>query len=157
MCDRGYDAARGAFTQTYDGDALDASLLMLPLVGFLPADDPRVVGTVEAIERDLCEDGFVRRYDTETTSDGLPGAEGTFLLCTFWLVENLALAGRTEQARDRFERLLAVRNDVGLLSEQYDPTTGRLLGNFPQAFSHVGLVNAAHALTGAGRDPGRRS
>jgi len=150
VCARGYDASRGAFVQYYGADALDASLLMMPLVGFLPASDPRVSGTVAAIERELLRDGFVLRYVSETGVDGLPPGEGVFLLCTFWLADNYALAGRPEEARAMFERLLAVRNDVGLLSEQYAPGLRRLLGNFPQAFSHVGLVNTARNLAREG-------
>jgi GH15 family glucan-1,4-alpha-glucosidase len=147
VCERGFDRQKEAFTQVYGGHALDASLLMMPLVGFLPATDPRVTGTVRAIERDLMEDGFVLRYRTEETDDGLPPGEGVFLPCSFWLADNYALAGRTADARALFERLLSVRNDVGLLAEEYDPRAGRLLGNFPQAFSHVGLVNTAYNLT----------
>ena len=147
VCDRGFDAQKGAFTQAYDNTALDASLLMMPLVGFLPADDPRVVGTVRAIERGLSEDGLILRYRSEETEDGLPPGEGVFLPCSFWLADNYALVGRTAEARALFERLLSVRNDVGLLAEEYDPQARRLLGNFPQAFSHVGLVNTAYNLT----------
>jgi GH15 family glucan-1,4-alpha-glucosidase len=147
VCDRGYNAAKKAFTQFYGSDQLDASLLMMPLVGFLPAQDERVVSTVEAIQRELMEDGLVLRYRPEQDNvDGLPGTEGAFLLCTFWLADCLHLIGRTEEARELFERLLALRNDVGLLSEQYDPRAKRQLGNFPQAFSHVALVNAARIL-----------
>ena len=122
---------------------------MIPLVGFLPADDPRCVGTVEAIQRELTRDGFVDRYAGEGTSDvdGLPPGEGAFLPCSFWLVDNLALMGRESDARALFERLLGVSNDLGLLSEEYDPAEKRLLGNFPQAFSHVGLVNSAYNLS----------
>jgi GH15 family glucan-1,4-alpha-glucosidase len=149
VCTRGFNSTKNAFTQYYGSEELDASLLMIPLVGFLPADDPRVVATTAAIERDLLEDGFVHRY-RETAApavDGLPAGEGVFLPCTFWLCDNYALAGRYDDARKLFERLLAVRNDLGLLSEEYDPRTGRLLGNFPQAFSHVSLVNTALNLT----------
>jgi GH15 family glucan-1,4-alpha-glucosidase len=147
VCTRGFDPKKNAFVQYYGSDALDASLLMIPLVGFLPVEDPRVRGTVEAIERDLMRDGFVLRYPTHESVDGLPPGEGAFLACTFWLADNLALLGRHDDARATFERLLALRNDVGLLSEEYDPKSRRLLGNFPQAFSHVGLVNTAHNLT----------
>jgi GH15 family glucan-1,4-alpha-glucosidase len=119
---------------------------MVGLVGFLPPTDPAVVGTVAAIERELTADGFIVRYRTETAVDGLPAGEGVFLPCTFWLVDNLALQGRTDEATALFERLLALRNDVGLLAEEYDPSSGRQLGNFPQAFTHVGLVNSAHNL-----------
>jgi GH15 family glucan-1,4-alpha-glucosidase len=122
---------------------------MIPLVGFLPAHDPRVRGTVEAIERELMIDGFVRRYPTTEDVDGLPPGEGAFLACTFWLVDNYHSLGRTEEAERLMERLLELRNDVGLLAEEYDPHAGRLVGNFPQAFSHVGLVNAARRLLAA--------
>ena len=138
--------ADGAFRQAYGNDALDASLLLVPLVGFLPPDDARVRATVEAIERELTEDGFVLRYRTEHTADGLPGDEGAFLLCTFWLADCLHLLGRTTDARALYEKLVALRNDVGLLSEECDPSSGRLLGNLPQAFSHVALVNTAMYL-----------
>jgi GH15 family glucan-1,4-alpha-glucosidase len=159
---RGWNAERGAFVQYYGGTALDASLLMIPLVGFLPADDPRVRGTVAAIERELVVDGFVRRYGEESGDvDGLPPGEGAFLACTFWLADALALDGRGAVARQLFERLLALRNDVGLLAEEYDPRARRLMGNFPQAFSHFALVNTARRLAGAvsgsrGRAAGRR-
>ena len=142
----GYDAERGTFVQSYGSPALDASLLLIPLVGFLPPDDPRVAGTVDAIQRELCEDGFVMRYRCEHTDDGLPGGEGAFLPCSFWLVDALALLGRRDEARRTFKRLLGLRNDVGLLSEEYDIARGRLVGNFPQAFTHVGLVNSAVGL-----------
>jgi GH15 family glucan-1,4-alpha-glucosidase len=144
---KGFDARRNTFTQFYGSQKLDGSLLMLPLVGFLPADDARMRGTVTAIERDLVVDGFVRRYHTEAKVDGLPPGEGAFLPCSFWLADNYALQGRTDDALALFERLLAVRNDLGLLAEEYDPRAGRLLGNFPQAFSHVSLVNTARNLT----------
>jgi GH15 family glucan-1,4-alpha-glucosidase len=149
VCSRGFDARKNSFVQYYGGQALDASLLMIPLVGFLPPTDPRVRGTVEAVERELMRDGFVQRYPTTENVDGLPPGEGAFLACTFWLADNLALLGRTDDARAVFERLLALRNDVGLLSEEYDPQARRLVGNFPQAFSHIGLVNTAHNLTQA--------
>jgi GH15 family glucan-1,4-alpha-glucosidase len=155
VCRRGFDPTRHTFTQSYGSRQLDASLLMMPLVGFLRPDDPRMVGTVAAIERELVRGGFVQRYpmDQETASvDGLPPGEGAFLACSFWLADNLAMQGRYGQARALFERLLALRNDVGLLSEEYDPEAGRLLGNFPQAFSHVGLINTAYNL-GRGRGP----
>jgi GH15 family glucan-1,4-alpha-glucosidase len=150
VCAKGYDAERGAFVQYYGGRELDASLLTMPQVGFLPAEDPRVRGTVAAVERELLEDGFVRRYTEAEEVDGLPPGEGTFLLCTFWLADAYVLQGRLEEARRIFERLIALRNDVGLLSEQYDPAARRLLGNFPQAFSHVGLVNTARNLARPG-------
>ncbi|MEE1765750.1 glycoside hydrolase family 15 protein [Streptomyces sp. SP18BB07] len=152
VCERGYDADRGTFTQSYGSRELDAALLLIPLMGFLPPDDPRVVGTVDAIREELCHEGFVRRYSAdhltaETGSvDGLPGGEATFLVCSFWLADALQLTGRTREARELFERLVGLVNDVGLLAEEYDPVAGRQLGNFPQAFSHVGLVGTALAL-----------
>ncbi|MEV4862731.1 glycoside hydrolase family 15 protein [Streptomyces ossamyceticus] len=151
VCARGYDAERNTFTQSYGSRELDASLLLIPRMGFLPPDDPRVVGTVDAIREELCHDGFVRRYSADHLSstasvDGLPGSEGTFLVCSFWLADALHLTGRTKEARELFERLLGLTNDVGLLAEEYDPVAGRQLGNFPQAFSHVGLVGTALAL-----------
>lgn len=146
VCTKGYNPTKRAFTQAYGSETLDASLLMMPIVGFLPPNDPRVVSTVQAIERELVQDGFVLRYPSGEFEDGLPAGEGAFLLCTFWLADNYALMGRSQEARALFERLLALRNDVGLLSEECDPATGRLLGNFPQAFSHVGLINTAFNL-----------
>ena len=146
VCERGFDVERNAFVQYYGSKSLDASLLMIPLVGFLPAKDPRVISTVAAIERELMYKGLVLRYPTETGVDGLPPGEGAFLPCTFWLADNYALAGRTQEARDLFTRLLEMRNDVGLLAEEYDPALRRQLGNFPQAFTHVSLVNTAHNL-----------
>ncbi|WP_250009707.1 glycoside hydrolase family 15 protein [Actinoplanes sp. M2I2] len=145
----GYDTTRRTFTQYYGSAELDAALLMVPLVGFLPADDDRVVGTVAAIERELLVDGFVQRYTQhhDTDVDGLPPGEGAFLACTFWLADNYALMGRHDEARETFTRLLALRNDVGLLSEEYDTDAGRLVGNFPQAFSHVPLIDTARTLT----------
>ncbi|MGH9254287.1 MAG: glycoside hydrolase family 15 protein [Vicinamibacterales bacterium] len=150
VCREGFDPALNSFVQYYGSKDPDASLLMLPLVGFLPASDPRMLGTVEYIQRRLVRDGFVDRYLAVPEVDGLPPGEGTFLLCTFWLADNLALQGRHDEARDIFERLLALRNEVGLLSEQFDPDARRLLGNFPQAFSHVGLINTARNLTRRG-------
>ncbi len=147
VCEKGYDAGRNTFVQYYGAKELDASLLMIPLVGFLPAEDARVVGTVEAVQRELTHDGFVARYPTHPGVDGLPPGEGAFLACSFWLADCLALLGRAEEARAQFERLLGLRNDLGLLAEEYDPKAGRLVGNFPQAFSHVGLVNTARNLT----------
>jgi GH15 family glucan-1,4-alpha-glucosidase len=147
VCARGFNPKKNSFVQYYGATDLDASLLMIPLVGFLPPDDPHVLGTVAAVERELMRDGFVMRYPTRANIDGLPPGEGAFLACTFWLADNFALIGRTDDARRLFERLLGLRNDVGLLSEEYDPQAGRMLGNFPQAFSHVGLVNTAHNLT----------
>ena len=150
VCRNGYDPDRNTFTQSYGSRELDANLLLIPLVGFLPAADPRVRGTIAAIQRELVRDGFVQRYSTgdDSAVDGLPAGEGAFLACSFWLADNLVLTGRRGQARAIFERLLALRNDVGLLSEEYDPVSKRLVGNFPQAFSHVGLINTAHNLTG---------
>ncbi|GGQ24594.1 glycoside hydrolase family 15 protein [Streptomyces roseolilacinus] len=148
VCERGYDPVRNTFTQSYGSAELDAATLMIPRVGFLPPDDPRVVGTVEAVRAELGHHGFVRRYGTDGIAvDGLPGGEGTFLACSFWLADALRMMGRTEEARELFERLLELRNDVGLLAEEYDPVARRQLGNFPQAFSHVGLVATALALT----------
>jgi GH15 family glucan-1,4-alpha-glucosidase len=148
----GYDADRKTFTQYYGSSELDAALLMIPMVGFLPADDERVVGTVAAIERELLVDGFVQRYtqDEASRTDGLPPGEGAFLACTFWLADNYSLMGRHEEAVEVFERLLALSNDVGLLAEEYDPEARRLVGNFPQAFSHVPLINTARNLSLAG-------
>src|SRR5204863_6738344 len=128
---------------------LDASTLNIALVGFLPPDDYRVTGTIDAVQRDLARDGFVARYSTDETDDGLPGGEGQFLACSFWLVTALALNGRVDAARELFERLLSLRNDVGLLAEEYDVDRGRQVGNFPQAFSHLALVEAAQAITTA--------
>ncbi|HWL07443.1 MAG TPA: glycoside hydrolase family 15 protein [Planctomicrobium sp.] len=144
---RGFNKKRNSFVQHYDTDEPDASLLMLPLVGFIPADDPRMLGTVEYIQKRLSRDGFLDRYLSDSEIDGLPPGEGAFLLCTFWLADNFALQGRQSEARDLFERLLDLRNDVGLLSEEYDVCSGRLVGNFPQAFSHIGLINTARNLT----------
>jgi GH15 family glucan-1,4-alpha-glucosidase len=147
VCRRGFNPRRNSFVQYYDGDTLDGALLLMPLVGFLPASDPRVAGTVETIRRELMNDGLVRRYQTDAGVDGLKGDEGAFLACTFWLADNLAMMGKTEEARSVFERLLDLRNDVGLLAEEYDPRAKRLLGNFPQAFSHIALVNTAYNLS----------
>ena len=147
ICQRGYDAERETFVQYYGAKQADASLLLMPVVGFLPVRDPRVQGTVRAIERELMVDGLVRRYRTETGVDGLPPGEGVFLPCSFWLADNYALAGRRDEATALFERLLALRNDVGLFAEEYDPRAHRMLGNFPQAFTHVGLVNTACNLS----------
>jgi GH15 family glucan-1,4-alpha-glucosidase len=149
VCREGYDTERDTFVQFYGADHLDASLLLIPLVGFLPAGDPRVKGTVAAIQRELMVDGLVHRYPPEGSQsvDGLPPGEGAFLACTFWLADNLALMGRREEALTIFERLLTLRNDVGLLAEEFDPASGRQLGNFPQAFSHVALVNTANYLS----------
>ena len=150
VCDQGFNVSTGSFTQYYGSDRLDASLLMIPLVGFLPATDPRVRATIEAIERDLVEGDFVLRYRTADSGevDGLVGHEGAFLACSFWLADCLALLGRSHDARQLLDRLLDLRNDLGLLSEEYDPVAGRLVGNFPQAFSHVSLVNSAAKISG---------
>ena len=145
--ENGYDAERNTFVQYYGGRTLDASLLMIPLVGFLPAKDPRVAGTVAAVQKYLKRDGFVARYETTGEVDSLPHGEGAFLPCTFWLADNLALLGRRAEAEQLMEQALAIRNDVGLLSEEYDPVAKRQLGNFPQAFSHVGLINTAGNLS----------
>jgi len=151
VCEKGYDAERNTFTQSYGSRELDAALLLIPRVGFLPPDDPRVIGTIDAIREELGHGDLLRRYSTdETTVDGLPGDEGTFLACSFWLADALHMTGRTKEARELFERLVGLANDVGLLSEEYDPVADRQLGNFPQAFSHVGLVNTALALFGDG-------
>ncbi len=142
----GFDAGRNTFTQSYGSSALDASLLMIPRVGFLPPTDPRVLGTIKAIQQNLTEDGFVKRYETSDSGDGLTGGEGLFLACSFWLVDALQLSGNRAEAVELFERLLALRNDVGLLSEEWDPTAGRQVGNTPQAFSHFPLVTSALQL-----------
>jgi GH15 family glucan-1,4-alpha-glucosidase len=147
VCERGYDAELGSFTQSYGSPELDASLLLLPLVGFLPASDPRIRGTIEAVERELLQDGFLLRYRThEQGVDGLPPGEGVFLPCSFWLVDCYELLGRHDDAHALFGRLLELANDVGLLAEEYDPASGRQLGNFPQAFTHLALVNTAFNL-----------
>ncbi|MEU3281256.1 glycoside hydrolase family 15 protein [Streptomyces antibioticus] len=149
VCEKGFDRKRNTFTQSYGSPELDASLLLIPRAGFLPADDPRMIGTIEAIAAELGHRGLVRRYSTDGQAvDGLPGDEGTFLACSFWLADALHMAGRTKEARELFERLVGLANDVGLLPEEYDPATGRHLGNFPQAFSHIGLVNTALVLFG---------
>jgi GH15 family glucan-1,4-alpha-glucosidase len=147
VCERGYDAKLGSFTQSYGSTELDASLLLIPLVGFLPASDERVRGTVEAIERELMHDGLVLRYRThEESADGLPGDEGVFLPCSFWLCDCYELLGRHDDAHALFERLVGISNDVGLLAEEYDPHADRQLGNFPQAFTHLALVNTAFTV-----------
>ena len=149
VLEKGYDPVRNTFTQYYGSTTLDASVLMIPLVGFLPPTDPRVIGTIEAIERHLTADGYVQRYDTESSEnvDGIAGREGAFLACSFWMVDNLDLIGRHEDAVILFEKLLSLRNDVGLLAEEFDVVTGRQVGNFPQAFSHISLVNSAVNLS----------
>jgi GH15 family glucan-1,4-alpha-glucosidase len=146
VCAKGFDKGKNSFTQYYGGNELDASLLLIPIVGFLPPDDPRVLGTVAAIEHELDAGGFVLRYRTEAGADGLPPGEGAFLPCSFWLADAYALQGREPEAEALFERLLSLRNDVGLLSEEYDPKARRQVGNFPQAFSHLALVNTALSL-----------
>ncbi|MFC9847590.1 glycoside hydrolase family 15 protein [Streptomyces sp. NPDC060223] len=147
VCERGFDPERNTFTQSYGSRELDSSALLIPRVGFLPYDDPRVIGTIDAVRDELGHSGFLRRYSVEESDvDGLPGDEGTFLACSFWLAEALHLTGRTQEARELFGRLVSVANDVGLLAEEYDPLAGRQLGNFPQAFSHIGLVSAAFVL-----------
>ena len=156
VCREGFDPDLNSFVQYYGSKHLDASILMMPLVGFLPADDPRVIGTVEAIEQHLMRDGFVERYTQDPAVDGIPHGEGAFLACSFWLADNYELQGRHEDAVRMFERLLEIRNDVGLLSEEYDPVRKRQLGNFPQAFSHVGLVNTAFNLISGSKQPSAR-
>ncbi|MER6998369.1 glycoside hydrolase family 15 protein [Streptomyces sp. NPDC000410] len=148
VCEKGFDPERNTFTQSYGSRELDAATLLIPRVGFLPPDDPRVIGTVDAVRAALGHDGLIRRYSVRGGSavDGLPGSEGTFLVCSFWMVDALRMTGRVAEAKELFERLLALRNDVGLLAEEYDPASGRQLGNYPQAFSHIGLVGSALAL-----------
>jgi GH15 family glucan-1,4-alpha-glucosidase len=146
VCERGFNARTGAFTQSYGSDAMDASVLLIPHVGFLPATDPRMVGTVAAVERTLLRDGFVLRYDTQHGTDGLPGTEGAFLACSFWLADNYAFVGRIQEAEELFSRLIGLRNHLGLLSEEYDPTSRRQVGNFPQAFSHLALIFSAQVI-----------
>ena len=153
VCREGFDADLNSFVQFYGSKHLDASLLMMPLVGFLPAEDPRVIGTVKAVEEHLMRDGFVERYTQDPAVDGIPHGEGAFLACSFWLADNYELQGRHKDAVRMFERLLEIRNDVGLLSEEYDPVAKRQLGNFPQAFSHVGLVNTAFNLSSRSKEP----
>ncbi len=154
VCKKGFDTALNSFVQHYGSKNLDAALLMIPMVGFLPPEDPRIIGTVEAIERKLLRNGFVIRYDTAEAEDGLPEGEGAFLACSFWLVGCYALLGRVDDARALFNRLVGLCNDVGLLAEEYDPQKKRLVGNFPQAFSHIGLIISAYTLAGvqAGRE-----
>jgi GH15 family glucan-1,4-alpha-glucosidase len=147
VCEQAYDAERNTFTQAFGSKALDAAVLLIPQVGFLPPDDPRVIGTVDAVQRELATDGLTRRYNTDHTDDGLRGEEGAFLICSFWLADSLALIGRHGEARDLYDKLVALRNDVGLLAEEYDPVSQQMLGNFPQAFSHLGLVNTAWHLS----------
>jgi GH15 family glucan-1,4-alpha-glucosidase len=151
VCELGFDKDRNSFVQSYGSHDPDASLLVMPLVGFLPATDPRMRGTVDLIQRELMQDGLVYRYHTKETVDGLPRGEGAFLLCSFWLVDNLALQGRLDEARELLDHLLSLRNDVGLLPEQFDPQSRRFLGNFPQAFSHVGLIQSVLQLQRSAR------
>ncbi|MCB1488643.1 MAG: glycoside hydrolase family 15 protein [Bauldia sp.] len=146
VCTKGYDEVRNTFTQFYGGNTVDASLLLMPQVGFLPPDDPRLTGTVKAIEEDLLSDGFVMRYATNAVDDGVGGGEGAFLACSFWLADAYVLTGRQDEAVELFERLLSLRNHLGLLAEEYDPVRKRLVGNFPQGLSHLGLINTAHSL-----------
>jgi GH15 family glucan-1,4-alpha-glucosidase len=153
----GYDPELGSFVQSYGSKHLDASLLLIPMVGFLPPEDARVRGTLAAIERELLVDGFVQRYDTRSTQDGLPPGEGVFLACSFWLVDAYILQNRWDEAKQLFDRLCGLRNDVGLLSEQYDPGAKRLVGNFPQAFTHIALLNSAFNLTRASKPAQQRS
>jgi GH15 family glucan-1,4-alpha-glucosidase len=157
VCARGFDRELGSFVQAFGSKELDASLLLIPTTGFLPPDDPRVRGTVDAVERRLFVDGFVLRYDSQSASDGLPPGEGAFLACSFWLADAMLLTGRAADARRLFERLLELRNDVGLLAEEYDTTAKRLVGNFPQAFSHIALVNTAHNLARATKPAEQRA
>jgi GH15 family glucan-1,4-alpha-glucosidase len=147
VCRNGYDAARGSFVQSYGSRELDASLLLIPITGFLPIEDPRVTATIEAIQRELTVEGLVQRYVTHQAVDGLPPGEGVFLACSFWLVDCLSMQGRMAEARTLFDRLAGLTNDVGLLAEEYDPVAKRFLGNFPQAFSHIALVNSALNLS----------
>ncbi|TCO51511.1 GH15 family glucan-1,4-alpha-glucosidase [Kribbella antiqua] len=156
VCTKAFDADRNTFTQAYGSKALDAAVLLIPQVGFLPPDDPRIVGTVDAVQKELARDGFVRRYHPAHVDDGLADEEGTFLICSFWLADALAMIGRVGEARALYDKLVALRNDVGLLAEEYDPGSGRMLGNFPQAFSHLGLVNTAWHLASS-ETPLRRS
>jgi GH15 family glucan-1,4-alpha-glucosidase len=157
VCEHGFDHELGSFVQSYGGRELDASLLQIPLVGFLRADDERVRGTIAQVEKRLLADGLVRRYDTGSDVDGLPGGEGVFLACSFWLADCMVLQGRHDEARALFERLLALRNDVGLLAEEYDPHGRRQLGNFPQAFSHIALINTARNLSQASKPAEKRA
>lgn len=157
VCSRGFDRQLGSFVRSYGTHELDASLLLLPTVGFLPPEDPRIRGTIAAVERALFVDGFLLRYDTHHSEDGLPGGEGAFLACSFWLADAYVLLGRIDDARRLFERLLGLRNDLGLLAEEYDTAARRLVGNFPQAFSHVALVNTAHNLSRATKPAEQRS
>jgi GH15 family glucan-1,4-alpha-glucosidase len=156
VLEHGFDRQQNAFTQAYNHPALDASVLLMPVLGFLPGDDPRVLGTISAIEKNLLVDGFVLRYQAEHSADGLAGSEGAFLACSFWLVDAYLYAGRRKDAVALFERLLALRNDLGLLAEEYEPRTGRLIGNFPQAFSHLALIHSANVMARLEAEPTKR-
>jgi GH15 family glucan-1,4-alpha-glucosidase len=157
VCTKGYDPEIGSFVQSYGSKWLDGSLLLIPTTGFLPAEDPRVQGTVRAIEGRLLSKGFVMRHDPAEVETGLAHGEGAFLACSFWLADALVLLGREDEGKKLFERLLALRNDVGLLSEQYDVAAGRLVGNFPQAFSHIALINSTHNLTRSAKPAEQRA
>ncbi len=157
VCARGFDPQLGSFVQSYGSKELDASLLLLPTVGFLPVTDPRISGTIAAVERELFVDGFLLRYNTSTSDDGLPAGEGAFLACSFWLADAYEMLGRMDEARRLFERLLGLRNDVGLLAEEYDTDARRMVGNFPQAFSHIALVNTAQNLASAAKPAEQRA
>jgi GH15 family glucan-1,4-alpha-glucosidase len=157
VCERAFDLELNSFVQAYGSKQLDASALLIPTVGFLPPEDPRVIGTVAAIERGLIRDGFVMRYNTAAVDDGLPPGEGAFLACSFWLADAYVMLGRRQEARALFERLLDLRNDVGLLAEEYDPRLQRQVGNFPQAFSHIALINTACNLARSEKPAEQRS
>jgi GH15 family glucan-1,4-alpha-glucosidase len=157
ICERGFDAQRNCFVQAYGSQQLDASLLQMPELGFLPPDDPRLLGTIRAIEERLLRDDFVLRYDTAETQDGLPPGEGAFIACSFWLANAYAMTGRQDEAERLFERLLALANDVGLLAEEYDPVAGRLVGNFPQGFSHLSVIVTAFNLAHTEKPAEQRS
>jgi len=158
VCSEGFNRELNSFTQAYGSTELDASTLLIPILGFLPPGDPRVIGTIDAIQRELTEDGFIQRYKTgaSNTVDGLSGHEGAFLPCSFWLVDELVMMGRVDEGKELFERLLGVQSDLGLLAEEYDPRERRLLGNFPQAFTHLELVNSAFNLAKEHESPMKR-
>jgi GH15 family glucan-1,4-alpha-glucosidase len=157
VCRRGFNARVGAFTQAFGSTELDASLLLVPTVGFLPPSDPRVQSTIAAIERELLVDGVVLRYNTQSGADGLPPGEGAFLACTLWLADAYVLLGRHADAHALFEHVVSLANDVGLLAEEYDPRARRLVGNFPQAFSHIAVINTAHNLARATKPAQQRA
>jgi GH15 family glucan-1,4-alpha-glucosidase len=157
VCARGFDPELNSFVRAYDTKELDASLLLLPAIGFLPPHDPRILGTLAAVEQNLLRNGFVYRYDQRNSNDGLQGGEGVFLACSFWLADAYVMCGRRDEAVRLFERLLSLRNDVGLLSEEYEPNARRLVGNFPQAFSHLALVNTASNLAHSEKPAEQRS